>query len=153
MVRKFGCLYIQEILFLTKSSLRTHVRPFMLADARHACHFIDSCQNKVNKVLWFFFWYSSVRRPRKLYFLKMLPKVPTRASLLALAKSVYFYKVLYIPYAVIYYLLTREWRHYREISDRGLDVARSIHQGRGVSFPFNDRTHEVNKLRIIWLFY
>ena len=56
----------------------------------------------------FFFWYSSVRRPRKLYFLKMLPKVPTRASLLALAKSVYFYKVLYIPYAVIYYLLTRE---------------------------------------------
>ena len=54
------------------------------------------------------FWYSSVRRPRELYFLKMLPKVPTRASLLALAKSVYFYKVLYIPYAVIYYLLTRE---------------------------------------------
>ena len=54
------------------------------------------------------FWYSSVRRLRKLYFLKMLPKVSTRASLLALAKSVYFYKVLYIPYAVIYYLLTRE---------------------------------------------
>ena len=52
------------------------------------------------------FWYSSVRRLRKLYFLKILIKVPTRASLLALAKSIYFYKVLYIPYAIIYYLLT-----------------------------------------------
>ena len=52
------------------------------------------------------FWYSSVRRLRKLYFLKILLKVPTRASLLALAKSIYFYKVLYIPCAVIYYLLT-----------------------------------------------
>ena len=33
------------------------------------------------------FWDSSVRRLRKLYFLKILLKVPTRASLLALAKS------------------------------------------------------------------
>ena len=52
------------------------------------------------------FWYSSVRRLRKLYFLKILPKVPTRASLLALAKSIYFYEVLYIPCAIIYYLLS-----------------------------------------------
>ena len=50
-VRKFGYLCIQEILFLTKSSVRTHVRPFMLADVRHACHYIDSCQNKVDKVV------------------------------------------------------------------------------------------------------
>ena len=52
------------------------------------------------------FRYSSVRRLRKLYFLKILLKVPTRASLLTLAKSIYFYKVLYIPYGIIYYLLT-----------------------------------------------
>ena len=52
------------------------------------------------------FRYSSVRRLRKLYFLKILLKVPTRASLLALAKCIYFYKVLYIPYTIIYYLLT-----------------------------------------------
>ena len=30
--------------------------------------------------------------------------------------------------------------------------ARSIHQGRGLKFPCNDRTDEVNKLFIIWLF-
>ena len=52
------------------------------------------------------FRYSSVRRLRKLYFLKILLKVPPRASLLTLAKSIYFYKVLYIPYGIIYYLLT-----------------------------------------------
>ena len=32
-------------------------------------------------------------------------------------------------------------------------IARSIHQGRGLRFPCNDRTDEVNKLFIIWPFY
>ena len=31
-------------------------------------------------------------------------------------------------------------------------IARSIHQGRGLRFPCNDRTDEVNKLFIIWPF-
>ena len=34
--------------------------------------------------------------------------------------------------------------------DRG--IARSTHQGRGLRFPCNDRTNEVNKLFIIWPF-
>ena len=52
-------------------------------------------------------------------------------------------------------LINRERGHYREISDRGLDVltdrtiARSIHQGRDLRFPCEDRTDEVNKLFII----
>ena len=31
-------------------------------------------------------------------------------------------------------------------------IARSIHQNRGLRFPCNDRTDEVNKLFIIWPF-
>ena len=33
-----------------------------------------------------------------------------------------------------------------------LTIARSIHQGRGLRFPCNDRTDEVNRLFIIWPF-
>ena len=32
-------------------------------------------------------------------------------------------------------------------------IARSMHQDRGLRFPCNDRTDEVNKLFIIWLIY
>ena len=32
-------------------------------------------------------------------------------------------------------------------------IARSIHHGRGLRFPCNDRTDEVNKLFIIWPFF
>ena len=31
-------------------------------------------------------------------------------------------------------------------------IAKSIHQGRGLRFPCNDRKGEVNKLFIIWPF-
>ena len=40
-------------------------------------------------------------------------------------------------------LVNREWGHYREL-------ARSIHQGRGLRFPCNDRKDEVNKWFIMW---
>ena len=46
-------------------------------------------------------------------------------------------------------LINQEWGHYREISDRGLDV---LTERRGLGFPCNDRTDEVNKLFIIWPF-
>ena len=43
-------------------------------------------------------------------------------------------------------LINRERGHYREITDRGLDVLTERHQSRGLRFPCNDRTDEVNKL-------
>ena len=40
-----------------------------------------------------------------------------------------------------------------KMSDWGLDVLTGQYQGRGLRFPCDERTDEVNKLVIIWLFY
>ena len=50
-------------------------------------------------------------------------------------------------------LINQEWGHYRKMSDWGLDVLTGQYQGWGLRFPCNERTDEVNKLVIIWLFY
>lgn len=55
------------------------------------------------------------------------------------------------PVANYILLINREWGHYREISDQGLDST-SVQRDRGLRFPCNDQTDEVNKLFIIWLF-
>ena len=51
----------------------------------------------------------------------------------------------------VYYLLTKS-----EVitgNKSQTEATRSIHQGRGLRFPCNDRMDEVNKLFILWPFH
>ena len=61
-------------------------------------------------------------------------------------------------HSVIYYLLTSPVRSLQgNLKPRplciDLAIARSIHQGRGLRFPWYERTGEVNILFIIWHFH